>query len=229
MSDLAAADHRQVTPGASIYTTNAYLVFGIYCFVYLFFNWYLQAQVLTDQVYTYSLGGQVNPDKLTAFLQGQHRVQFLSYVFVPVVMLMKMLLVAFCLLAGLLLTSQKLSFAVIFRIVLFAESAFAAGTLFRLLVLAFSHNIDSLGQYMSFAPLSLFSFFKASSVPNFLVYPLQTLDVFQVFYVCFLAKGLQIHLKRSFSQSLEQVVGSYGVGLLTTMIFVAFLSITFNP
>lgn len=229
MSDLAATEQRRVSSGASLYTTNPWLVFGIYCLVYLFFNWYLQQHVLTDQVYTYTLGGSVNPDKLAAFLQGQHRMEFLSYVFVPVMIAIKMFLVAFCLMAGLLLTSQKLAFSTVFRIVLFAESAFVISTLFRLLVLAFSHSVDSLGQYMAFAPLSLFSLFHATSVPNWLLYPLQTLDVFQGLYVFFLAKGLQHFLQRSFKESLEQVAGSYGLGLATAMIFFAFISITFNP
>jgi hypothetical protein len=229
MSDLAANEHRQTLPDASVYTTNAWLVFGVVCFVSVFFNWYLQQQVLTDQVYQYSLGGQVNPDKLTAFLQGQHRMEVLSYLLIPVVLLVKMVLVTLCLLTGLLLTSQKIAVKVLFRIVLFAEMAFVASTLLRLLLLAFFHNVESLGQYMAFAPLSLFSFFHAQSVPNWLVYPLQTLDVFQALYIYLLAKGLSVYLKRSMPPSVELVLGSYGVGLFTVMILFAFISITFNP
>jgi hypothetical protein len=66
-------------------------------------------------------------------------------------------------------------------------------------------------------------------VPNWLVYPLQTLDVFQALYIYLLAKGLSVYLKRSITQSVEQVLGSYGVGLFTMMILFAFISITFNP
>ncbi len=229
MSDLAVNENRQTLPGASVYTTSAWLVFGVICFVAVFFNWYLQKQVLTDQVYTYSLGDQVNPDKLTAFLQGQHRMELLSYLLIPVVLLTKMVLVSLCLFTGLLLTSQKVSFSILFRIVLFAETAFVASTLLRLLLLAFFHNVESLGQYMAFAPLSLFNFFHAASVPNWLVYPLQTLDVFQALYIYLLARGLSVYLRRSLVQSVEQVLGSYGVGLFTAMILFAFISITFNP
>jgi hypothetical protein len=229
MSDLAVNEQLHAIPRASVYTTNAWLVFGVICFVSVFFNWYLQQQVLTDQVYTYSLGGQVNPDKLAAFLQGQHRMAVLSYLLIPAVLLVKMVLVTLCLLTGLLLTSQKVSFSTLFRIVLFAETAFVASTLLRLLLLAFSHNVESLGQYMAFAPLSLFNFFHAQSVPNWLVYPLQTLDVFQALYIYLLAKGLSVYFKRSVPQSVELVLGSYGVGLFTMMILFAFISITFNP
>jgi len=229
MSQWAATGQRPASPVNSIFTTNAWLVFGGMCFIYLFFNWYLQTQVLTERVYTYSLGGQVNPDKLAAFLEGQHRVAAVSYLLVPVTLLFKMVLVSLCIFTGLVLTSENLSFSTVFRIVLFAESAFVAGTLLRLLLLAFSGNVESLGQYMALAPLSLYSIFRSASIPNWLVYPLQTLDVFQVMYVCLLAKGLQYYGKKSFRASIEMVAGSYGVGLAVCMIGFAFISVIYNP
>lgn len=201
---------------------------GGFCFIYLFFNWYLQTSVLTDQVYTYSLGGQVNPDKLSAFLEGQHRMSIFSYILIPVTLLGKMTLVAFCLLVGLLLTSRHLSFRTLLRIVLVAEGAFVAGTLFRLLLLTFSHQVESLGQYISFAPLSLYSLFNPSSVPVWLNYPLQTLDVFQAGYILLLAIGMQHYLRRPFKEMFRLVLATYGVGLLACMIASVFISISFS-
>jgi hypothetical protein len=230
MTDLAATGNNTgLSSGVSIYTTNIWLVVGVTCFVYLFFNWYLQTQILTDQVYTYSLGRQVNPDKLAAFLQGQHRMVLVSYLVVPLTLLVKVSLVSLCLLTGLLLTSLKLPFRTLMRIALFAESAFVTGTLLRLLILAFSRNVESLGQYMSFAPLSLYSLFQPSSVPNWLTYPLQTLDIFQAGYVLLLAAGLHYYIGQPFRKMLGLVLMSYGLGLACCMIGFAFISISFNP
>jgi hypothetical protein len=230
MTDLAATGNDNgLSSGVSIYTTNIWLVTGITCLVYLFFNWYLQTQILTDQIYTYSLGRQVNPDKLASFLQGQHRTVLLSYLVVPLTLLVKVSLVSLCLLTGLLLTSLKLPFRTLMRIVLFAESAFVTSTLLRLLILAFSRNVESLGQYMSFAPLSLYSLFRPSSVPNWLTYPLQTLDIFQAGYVLLLATGLHYYMGQPFRKMLELVLMSYGLGLACCMIGFAFISISFNP
>ena len=47
MSQWAATGQRPASPVNSIFTINAWFVFGGVCFVYLFFNWYLQTQVLT--------------------------------------------------------------------------------------------------------------------------------------------------------------------------------------
>src|ERR1700754_5284838 len=153
MTDLAAAQQKNSLPGASLYATNVWFVFGFFCFIYLFFNWYLQTQVLTDQVYIYTLQGQVNPDKLAAFLAGQHKMVFLSYLMVPFTILLKMILVTLCLLTGLLLTSQKLPIRTIFKIVLFAESAFVAGGLLRLLFLGFSGGGGKRGPDISVSPV----------------------------------------------------------------------------
>src|SRR6201991_1353505 len=229
MTDLAAAQQKNSLPGASLYATNVWFVFGFFCFIYLFFNWYLQTQVLTDQVYIYTLEGQVNPDKLAVFLAGQHKMVFLGYLMVPFALLLKMILVTLCLLTGLLLTSQKLPIRTIFKIVLFAESAFVAGVLLRLLFFAFSCRVESLGQYMSFAPLSLYSLFKVSAVPNCMTYPLQTLDLFQAGYVLLLAVGLQYYMGQPLKKTIAFVLSSYGLGLLCCMIGFAFISICFNP
>jgi hypothetical protein len=229
MDHSAATGQQTMLPGTTVHVVNPWIVFGISCFVYLFFNWYLQTQVLTDSVYTFTFGAQVNPDKLNAFIDGQHRTSLLSYLFVPVMLLFKMSLVSLCIYAGLVLTSQTILFPQVFRIVVIAESATVAGTLVKLLLLAFSHPVESLGQYLAFAPLSLYSLFKSASIPNWLVYPLQTLDLFQVIYVCLLAKGLQHSMKKPFRSSLEMVIGSYGVGLAVCIIGFAFISAIYNP
>ena len=227
MTDLATAkQHSAPSTGQPLYTLNNWWVFSGICFIYLFFNWWLQTQVLTDEVYTYSLGGQVGAGKLAAILADLHRTSLLSYALVPVTLLFKMTLVSFCLLTGLLLTSQKLPFRTLFKIALFAESAFAASILLRLLLLTFSHNMESLSEFQTFAPLSLFSLFKASSVPAWLYYPLQTLDLFQLAYCLLLAAGLRFFLRQPFGAMLRLVMASYGLGLLCCMTGVAFLVIS---
>ncbi|HVU58467.1 MAG TPA: hypothetical protein VHD83_25575 [Puia sp.] len=223
MTDLAATGQRPGVPDSdSFYSINRWAVFAGLCIIYLFFNWYLQTQVLTDQIYYSSLGGRVNEDKLAAFLDLQHRMAFLGYIMVPVGLLIRMTLVTFCLITGLLLTSQKLSFRTVFTIVLFAESAFAAGVLLKLLLLAFSKNIESLGQFETFSPLSLYSLANPSSIPAWLSYPLQTLDLFQVAYFFLLAAGIRYYLQCTLKKACLLTLGSYGAGLVCCMILFAF-------
>lgn len=230
MTDLAARQQQRTSSNEQpIYAINSWLVFSGICFIYLFYNWYLQTQVLTDEVYYNSLGGRVGAEKLGAFLSIQHSMGFLSYLMVPLILLLKMTLVSFCLLTGLLLTSRKLPFAILFKIVVFAEAAFAVSTLLKLLLLAFSTPMDNLAQFQVFAPLSLFSLVKASAVPLWLVMPLQTLDLFLVIYCLLLAAGLRFFLGKSFRDNLLLVLGSYGLGLFCWLVILVFITISFNP
>lgn len=224
MTDLTATE-QAVHPANDppLYDLNGWWIFSSICIIYLIFNWWIQTQVLTDQFYYYSLGAKVGADKLSTILSDQHRMSLLTYLIVPFTLLLKMTAVTFCLLTGLLLTAQKLSFSILFKIVLFAESAFVTGILLKLLLLSFGHNIDTLSEYESFAPLSLFSLFKTSSLPDWLILPLQTIDLFQIAYFLLLAKGLRFYLRQPFGKMLRLVIGTYGLGLLSWMIIVAFL------
>ncbi|MHA4807089.1 hypothetical protein ACX0G9_03235 [Flavitalea flava] len=229
MTDLAGRQERTLSNEQPIYAINTWLVFSGICFIYLFYNWYLQSQVLTDEVYYNSLGGRVGAEKLSAFLSFQHSMGFLSYLMVPMILLVKMTLVSFCLLTGLLLTSRKLPFNVIFKIVVFAEAAFAASTLLKLLLLAFSTQVESLAQFQAFAPLSVFSLVKAWAVPDWLIMPLQTFDLFLVIYCLFLAAGLRFFLGKTLRDNLVLVLGSYGLGLFCWLVVLVFVTISFNP
>lgn len=227
MNDLAAAKQKTISPPSKpIYETNAWYVFGGVCFIYLFFNWYLQTAVLTDEVYFNSLSGRITNEKLISLVAGKHKFGFFSYIVVPSILLIKMSLVAFCIYAGLLLTSRTLSFKKVFKIVLFAETAFCASALLKLLLLAFSKEITNLNQLSGFAPLSLFSLFKAHSVPVWLEYPLQTIDVFQVAYFLMLAAGLHYFCREPFKRMLLLVLASYGLGLLCCMIGMGFIVVS---
>jgi hypothetical protein len=126
---------------------------------------------------------------------------------------------------GLLVTGNKVSFKILFKIALFAESAFVAAALVRLVLLAFFHTIDRLEDWQAFAPLSLYSLLKTSSVASWLVYPLQTLNLFELAYMGLLAAGLHYYLQQPFSKMLPLSAGAYGVGLLCWMIFMVFLNL----
>lgn len=229
MTDLAARQQKILSHEEPIYAINTWLVFSGICFIYLFYNWFLQSQVLTDEVYYNSLGGRAGAEKLGAYLAIQHSMGFLSYLMVPLILLIKTTLVSFCLLTGLLLTSRKLPFHVIFKIVVFAESAFAVSTLLKLLLLAFSTQVDNLAQFQAFAPLSLLSLVNPASIPIWLVMPLEAIDLFLVIYCLLLAAGLRFFLGKSFRDNLLLVIGSYGLGLFCWLIILVFVTISFNP
>lgn len=213
--------HRQPLQGF-----NGWWIFGGICAVYLFSSYYLQTAVLTDQVYYNSLGNEHTSDQVEHLIQDRRSMGFMGYILVPVVLMAKVLFTFFCLYTGLLLTSNQVAFKALFKIVLFAESAFVLATLTRLVLIAFFVDLETFDSIRFFSPLSLLNLFNPADIPNYLVYPLQTISIFEVLYIILLAVGLQYHLGRRFKEMLVLVLISYGPGLLSWMALIAFISMS---
>lgn len=209
----------------SLYSINGWWIFISICLIYIFTAWWLQSEVLTDSLYYQTLGNKLSTDKIDAFVGLQHRTRWLGYATIPIALVFKITASCFCLMTGLMVTGNKLSFKILFKIALFAESAFVAAALVRLVLLAFFHTIDRLEDFQSFAPLSLYSLLKPSSVASWLVYPLQTLNLFEFAYAGLLAAGLHFYLRQPLKKMLAVAAGSYGLGLLCWMIFMVFLNL----
>jgi hypothetical protein len=158
----------------------------------------------------------------------RYRTGVLGLAMAPVGLLLRLTAVALCLQAGVLLTDRKLSFGAAFKIALFAESALVGLAVLKLLLLAFFYPVTRLQEVQAFAPLSLYSLPGASSFSRWWMYPLQTMNVFEVAYWFLLAVGLRHYLGQPLGRMLLLVLGSYGVGLACWMAGVEFLMINFT-
>jgi hypothetical protein len=224
MNFLTLGKIRPVNPGQHIYDINGWFIFSGICLVYLFSTYYLQQHVLTEAVYYNSLSA-LDEHEIEEIYHTKERAGILGYMMVPVTTTVKILFASFCIYTGLLLTGNSTEFRKIFRIALFAEFAFVVATLVRLIALAFFTDMENFDQLRSFAPLSLYSLI--GSAPAYLIYPLQTINVFEVLYCFLLAAGLLYYLKRPIKKMLLLVLCSYGLGLLAWMVFVGFLNVNF--
>jgi len=226
MNHLIIEEQPAVHPsGPSLYTIHGGWLIAAWSFIYIFSAWWIRTTVLTDDVYMNSMGTLADPIKLHTIIEFQHRFGPLIYAMVPLGLLLRAAAVAFCLLAGALLGAHKLSFGTAFKIALFAEAAFVASALLKLLLLAFSHPVTRLQDMQEFAPLSLYSILNPGSVPGWLMYPLQTLNLFEIAYWFLLAAGLRYFLGQPLGKMLILVISTYGIGLLGWITSVEFLTI----
>lgn len=229
MDSIASGKAPSSYAGQSIYAINSWWVFTGFCLLSIFSTYYLQTHVLTDEVYYNSLADRFTADKIESIIHTQQRFGLLSYLMVPAGLLLKITLASFCLFTGLQFTSHTLPFRTVFKVALFAEIAFAANTLLRLFLLSFFREINTFEELQSFAPLSLFSLLNASTVPPYLQYPLQTLNLFELIYCLLLAGGLWFFLKQPLRKMMGLVLASYGLGLLCWIVCVVFLHTYLTP
>ena len=77
-------------------------------------------------------------------------------------------------------------------------------------------------------PLSYINFLDLEKIQPWLIYPLKTINLFEIAYFFVLVYGLWKLLKNKFSKSLEIVAVSYGSGLVIWLGLVMFLTLNMS-
>jgi hypothetical protein len=77
-----------------------------------------------------------------------------------------------------------------------------------------------------FYPLSFLSAFPIHTISKLWIYPLQVINVFEVFYWFILAYGINKIIVADFNRSLKIVISSYLPALVIWMVFVLFITVT---
>lgn len=146
----------------------------------------------------------------------------------PLSILIKTSIITLVIYTGVILSSLKVGLRQLFRIVLQAEFIFLLMGFVRFCWFYFFQtdaNFTSLG---FFQPLSIINFFSPADDLSYLVYPLQLINLFEFSYWLLLAYLLKNLLKKTYWQSFEFVLSTYGVGLVIWIVFVTFLTLNFS-
>ena len=161
------------------------------------------------------------------YMDSQKKWWWVSYVTTPVLIGIKVLLVAFCL-NFVKIISEKLEdvkFRDILTVVLIAEFVFIIAGFYKFFNFYLIDTDYTLETLQTYYPLSLINFKDAISTEKWLAYPLQLCNVFELFYWGILAWGIWelADKKISYIKSLGYVALTYGIGLLFWVGVVCFL------
>ena len=162
-----------------------------------------------------------------SYMESQKKWWWVSYVITPIMIGIKVLLVAFCL-NFVKIISEKLEqvkFRDILTIVLMAEFVFVIAGFYKFFNFYLIETDYTLETLQTYYPLSLINYKEAISTEKWLAYPLQLANVFELMYWGVLAWGIwQLADKKiSYQRSLGYVALTYGVGLLFWVGVVCFL------
>ena len=149
----------------------------------------------------------------------------------PSLITLKITLVAACLSIGLYFVVNTFRFKTLFGVALMAEFVFLVPSVLKIIWFAFFQTDYTLTDLQLFYPLSALSIFDASVIQKsqaWLLYPLQTLNVFELAYWLLLAKGVSEVIRKDFTKSFELVMASYGTGLVLWIVTVMFLTVTYG-
>jgi hypothetical protein len=194
---------------------------------YLAIFWLSKSVLINDIVFYNSFSEQLTYERSMKLFAEIKRLSWMNYVFIPIMLLIKFTMISIVLYIGVFFCDlhDKISFGKIFRIVIACEIVFVfAGFIKFLWFYLFAGNYD-LNDINFFYPLSLINLFKISEVNKFWIFPLQSVNVFQVLYILSLSYGLNKTGEIVKTQSDKVVIYSYMPALLFWVVLIMFISI----
>jgi hypothetical protein len=160
------------------------------------------------------------------YIELVHKWQWVSYLFIPVALLLRICFAWVCLKAGSFITDRftEVSF---WKICIQAELIFAIGAVAGLFYTELFVHVETLEQ-LSNNPFSLQAF-VAKRVPAWSSYLFNTLNLFELGYVVYLAYLVAGENKKQFFPALRFVASTYLPGLALWVLLVSYLTVVLQP
>ena len=197
----------------------------IVCYLALQFG--MESIMSNDLVYD-SLINQLSYERISEMLSQGKKWQWVSYVFLPVLVSVKIFFIVICFSIGGLFLNVENGFKKFFASATNAEFVFLFPGAIKLIWFSLIKTNYTLQDLQYFSPLSALSFFKPNELDPWSVYPLQLLNVFEVVYWLVLAYQLKQVLNKDFSSCIGFVGRTYGMGLIVWVILVMFLIVSIS-
>lgn len=162
------------------------------------------------------------------YVESQKKWWWVSYAVTPVLIGIKALLVAFCLNFLKLLDLpkiEKIKFSDFVFLVLVAEFIFIIAGFYKFVNFHWIDTDYTMQDLQTYYPISLLNLREYISTEKWVSYPLQLVNLFELFYWIFLAWGVREFLdeKISYIKSFGLISLTYGIGLLLWVGTVCFL------
>ena len=192
---------------------------------YLGLIWITNEYIYANDLYYQSYSGTLTNETIEGILSLQSRFWWAGYVMTPILLLFKFLFASICINIGVILSGIEIKFNKVFKVVLLAEVVFIIAQITFITILYLNLDDITLQNASGYFPFSTLSFIGIENVnAQWAIYPLQTLNLFEVFYMIAIAWLLSRKVKQNFADIFSIVLPSYGVGLLLWITLVAFLT-----
>ncbi|MTI89027.1 MAG: hypothetical protein FH748_13800 [Balneolaceae bacterium] len=203
---------------------SAWWIFGIVLFLYLLVAGISQEFIYKNSLYYRSYSGTLTNDTIEGMLGFQSRFWWTGYAVTPIILLFKFLFTSICISIGAMLQGIDIKFKDIFKTAMLAEGVFIVAQVIFMISLYVHLEDVTLQNTSGYYPFSALYFIGMENVnAQWAVYPLQTINLFEVLYVAVIAWLLSKKWRPDFIEGLNIVIPSYGLGLLLWMVLVAFL------
>jgi hypothetical protein len=176
-----------------------------------------------------SISEQFSNSQIEQYLEFQDEWQWLTYIFTPLVLLIKTLLISSVIYIGSFFLSKiPLTFKQIWNIVLTAEFVFLLIGIIKIIWFYFFQTNYTLKDIQYFYPFSALNIVGYEELEPWLIYPFQVLNLFELGYWLILAYNIGKAAETTMDNGLKIVAYSYGSSLLLWLVVVMFFTLNYS-
>ncbi len=207
-----------------LFNTNPWIIFVLSSILYMLINFSMNEFIISRDLYYNTYADQLSADRIDILINIKARWEWTDYVFIPVILFCKILVIALSIEIGAILLDYKVRFIKIFHVVIIAEAVIIIAQVIRNISLFFI-DFNTLDEIYNFYPLSVLNLINVKSLDRWLIYPLRLVNVFTVIYFIVLITGLSHILRKRPLRMLLFSVSTYGLCLLIWIMLIMFISI----
>jgi hypothetical protein len=176
-----------------------------------------------------SLAEQFTQKQIKHFFELQDKWQWLGYVFIPLIVLIKTSLIASVLFIGTFFFSKiTVKFRQLWSIVICAEFVFLLIPIIKIVWFYFFQTNYKLEDIQYFYPLSALNILGYKDLESWYIYPFQTLNLFELAYWLILAYQIGKATETNMDRGLKIVACSYGFALLMWVVTIMFFTLNYS-
>lgn len=172
-----------------------------------------------------SLSEQLTHTQIEEIFNFQKKWDWLGYILVPVLLLIKTSTIASIIYIGLFFSNKDLKFNTILNFVLKAEFIFLLVPVFKIIWFYFFQTHYTLEDIQYFYPLSALNITGYKGVEVWFVYPFQVLNLFELLYILYLGFEIGKLTQTNTDYGLKIVAFSYVPSLLLWIATVMFFTL----
>ncbi|WP_428231169.1 hypothetical protein [Flavobacterium sp.] len=168
-------------------------------------------------------------EQLNHFFEFQNKWKWVSYLFIPIHIIIKTSIITIVLYIGAYFLSQKeVTYKSLWNIVIKAEFVFLLVPIVKVVWFYFFQTKYDLEDIQYFYPLSALNITGYKGLELWYIYPFQTLNLFELAYWLILAYFIGKEIETNMDTGLKIVTYSYGSALLLWVTTVMFFTLNYS-
>ncbi|WP_396143760.1 hypothetical protein [Flavobacterium sp.] len=181
-----------------------------------------------DNIIYKSFSSELSIKQIERFLFFQKKIELLNFILIPIIFMLKTSIISSVLSIGMFFNNNDNSFKKILNIVIKAEFIFLLMPILKIFWFYFFQTDYTLEDIQYFYPLSALNIIGYKELDSWLIYPLQTLNLFEVAYIIYLSYQIGDLTKTNADNGLKIVSYSYVPTLLLWVTVIMFFTLNYS-